>query len=157
MVGRQHLLRLYGCPSGVTTRPWETGVACCVRAASGALALVYKFSKFQHGMAFLHREKIASGLLPHWLQIPVPPQPQQADEEHATHGQRPGHGRVPLGASLFESVRNSADSLLTPLARSFADQHHQWLPPAGAVRRKRRSLFPPGPWTHVTLRPARER
>ena len=29
--------------------------------------MVYKFSKFQHGMAFLHRDKLTSCPLPHWV------------------------------------------------------------------------------------------
>lgn len=29
--------------------------------------MVYKFSKFQHGMAFLHRDKVAHYGLPHWI------------------------------------------------------------------------------------------
>ncbi|KAH0473388.1 MAG: uncharacterized protein KVP18_004662 [Porospora cf. gigantea A] len=35
--------------------------------ADGGARMVYKFSKFQHGMAFLHRDKLTSCPLPHWV------------------------------------------------------------------------------------------
>ncbi|XP_026193153.1 vacuolar transporter chaperone 4 [Cyclospora cayetanensis] len=105
--------------------------------------LVYKFSKFQHGMAFLHRDKISSGLLPHWLQPLAVPSEQQQQQHHQQ--QRGDTLRAPvIGASLFESVRNSADSLLTPLTRSFAEQHALQSEAAGMSRWKRRSLLPIG-------------
>ncbi|OEH78663.1 hypothetical protein cyc_01681 [Cyclospora cayetanensis] len=54
-------------------------------------------------------------------------------------------------ASLFESVRNSADSLLTPLTRSFAEQHALQSEAAGMSRWKRRSLLPIAPSSRETL------
>ncbi|KAL8424418.1 hypothetical protein Efla_001020 [Eimeria flavescens] len=95
--------------------------------------LVYKFSKFQHGMAFLHREKIGSGMLPHWLLRSGPPQ-QQGKESGP---RRPPGGVFQLGASVFDSIRSSADNLFTPLARSFGPANQQG-------GRKRRSLMSTG-------------
>ncbi|CDJ62803.1 Vacuolar transporter chaperone 2, related [Eimeria necatrix] len=106
--------------------------------------LVYKFSKFQHGMAFLHRDKISSGLLPHWLQTPLSAQQQNQDEQSSANKKRSSLGVPALGGSLFESLRNSPDSLLTPLARSLADQHAPRLSPSDALGVKKRSLFPVG-------------
>ncbi|KAL8436642.1 hypothetical protein ACSSS7_001572 [Eimeria intestinalis] len=104
-------------------------------------ALVYKFSKFQHGMAFLHREKINSGLLPHWLQPQTSPPQQQEDEQHPSQQRHLASRAVHMGVSLFDSIRSSADNLLTPLARSFADQAHQGLT-AGDPKKKRSLLSP---------------
>lgn len=101
--------------------------------------MVYKFSKFQHGMAFLHRDKISSGLLPHWLRSRRPP---HQGPQHSPQWQPPGCGPSQLGVSLFESLRNSADSLLTPLVRTFADNRQQSHSAAGAMGRKRRPLIP---------------
>lgn len=95
-------------------------------------------------MAFLHRDKISSGLLPHWLQTPLSAQQQNQDEQSSANKKRSGLGVPALGGSLFESLRNSPDSLLTPLARSLADQHAPRLSPSDALGVKRRSLFPVG-------------
>ncbi|KAL8271538.1 hypothetical protein Esti_004573 [Eimeria stiedai] len=103
--------------------------------------LVYKFSKFQHGMAFLHREKISSGLLPHWLQPQTSPPQQEEEQQHPLQRRHLAAGAVHMGISLFDSIRSSADNLLTPLARSFADQTHQGLT-AGGPRRTRSPLSP---------------
>ncbi|CDJ35864.1 Vacuolar transporter chaperone 2, related [Eimeria mitis] len=107
--------------------------------------LVYKFSKFQHGMAFLHRDKISSGLLPHWLQSPQSAQRQRQEDEQLSAQKNRGTLRVPpLGGSLFESLRNSPDSLLTPLTRSLTDHHLPRLLTSDALGTERRSLFPVG-------------
>lgn len=107
-------------------------------------ALVYKFSKFQHGMAFLHRDKISSGLLPHWLQSPQSGQRQKHEEQLSAYKKRSTLGVPPLGGSLFESLRNSPDSLLTPLTRSLAEQHVPRFLTSDALGTERRSLFPVG-------------
>ncbi|CDI81748.1 hypothetical protein, conserved [Eimeria praecox] len=106
--------------------------------------LVYKFSKFQHGMAFLHRDKISSGLLPHWLQSPQAAQRQKQDEQPSAYKNRGTLGVPPLGGSLFESLRNSPDILLTPLTRSLTEQHVPRLLTSEALGTERRSLFPVG-------------
>ncbi|KAL8445521.1 hypothetical protein Emag_005096 [Eimeria magna] len=69
-----------------------------------------------------------------------PPQ-QQEEQQHPSRRGPQAAGVVHMGVSLFDSIRSSADNLLTPLARSFADQTHQGLTAAGPG--KKRSLLSP--------------
>lgn len=93
-------------------------------------------------MAFLHRDKISSGLLPHWLQSPQSAQRQE--EQPSASKKRGTFGVPPLGGSLFESLRNSPDSLLTPLTRSLTDQQAPRFLTSDALGMETRSLFPVG-------------
>ncbi|KAL8446337.1 hypothetical protein Emed_005074 [Eimeria media] len=140
-----HLLLLLVAAAAAAPAAAAAAAATAATAATAAAArlasLVYKFSKFQHGMAFLHREKISSGLLPHWLQPQTSPPQQQEEQQHPSRRRPLAAGAPHLGVSLFDSIRSSADNLLTPLARSFADQTHQGLAPGGPG--KKRSLLSP--------------